>query len=103
MQKIKKNLKIIGYVLAQYYILWIFLGVMTFIGITMWCAIYATTAAAIILSIIFAICIMILIQLIISLAVIAWEALQLLVEWFVDGLKENIEYAKNRVEEESND
>lgn len=103
MQKIKKTLKVIGYVLAQYYPLWIVLGVVAFIGITIWCAIYTTTAAAIMLSIILAICIILIVKLAIGLAVIIWDLLKLSVEWFVDDLKENIEYAKNKVEEESND
>ena len=103
MKKIKKTLKVIGYVLAQYYPLWIFLGVMAFIGITIWCAIYTTTAAAIILSIMAAICIILLVKIAINLVVIIWDILKMSVEWFVDDLKENIEYAKNRVEEESND
>lgn len=75
---------------------------MAFIGITIWCAIYTTTVAAIILSIILAICIILIVKLAIGLAIIIWDLLKLSVEWFVDDLKENIEYAKNRVEEESN-
>lgn len=103
MQKIKKTLKVIGYVLAQYYPLWIFLGVMALLGITIWSAYYATTVAAIILSIILAISIMLLVKIAIGLLVIIWDILQMSVKWFVDDLKENIEYAKNKVEEESND
>lgn len=103
MQKIKKTLKVIGYVLAQYCPLWIFLGVMALLGITIWSAIYATTVAAIILSIILAISIILLVKIVIGLVIIAWDILQMSVKWFVDDLKENIEYAKNKVEEESND